>query len=88
MVIKGLKVGDTFDDENFKYKVTAIDTMGNYVSSLVGKASDGAETPKVEIEDESNYESIAYSDLKKIAKEKGISAKGSKEELIDRLKGV
>lgn len=88
---KGLKVGDTFTDNGLLYKITAIHELGYYVSSLVGKASDEAkaeikEEPKVE--KELSLEEMPYSELKKMAKEKGLSAKGSKEEVIDRLKGV
>lgn len=90
MVSKGLKVGDTFTEGKFLYKVTAVDYMGNYVSSLVGLASEGAKIPKVvpEVKETIAYEDMPYSDLKRIAKEKGVSAKGSKEEVIERLKGV
>lgn len=94
MIAKGLKVGETFVDGKYLYEIIAIDSQGRYVSSLVGKAGEGAKTPKkavepmVEVKETKSLDDIPYSELKKLAKEQGVSAKGSKEELIDRLKGV
>lgn len=92
MVKKGLKVGETFTDGNFLYKVLSVDELGNYTSSLVDKASEGDKPKKVVVAKvvdevkETNYDDMPYSELKKSAKEKGVSAKGSKEELLERLK--
>lgn len=36
---------------------------------------------------ETNYEDVAYNDLKKIASEKGLDTKGTKAELVARLNG-
>lgn len=84
MVKKGLNIGDTFADGGLLYKVNSIDSNGHYVSSLVGKASGEAKA----VEKESTLEDMAYSDLKRLAKEKGVSAKGSKEEVLERLRGM
>lgn len=46
MVNKGLKVGDTFEDGGLIYRVDSIHELGYYVSSLVGKASEGAKADK------------------------------------------
>ena len=91
MITKGLKVGDTFTDGGYEYKITSVCDNGNYISSLVGKASEGVKTPKVEVvevAEDKPLEDIDYASLKKMAKEKGISAKGSKEEVIERLRGI
>lgn len=90
MIIKGLKPGDTFTDGKLLYKVDFVYESGNYRSSLVGLASEDEKPKKAVVDEvkEANYADIPYSELKKLAKEQGISAKGSKEELIDRLKGV
>ena len=97
MVKKGLKVGDTFTDNGLIYRITGIHCLGYYISELVGKAGSGVETPKNETEErptetkepkETALEDMSYNDLKKLAKEKGVSAKGSKEEVVERLKGV
>lgn len=86
---KGLKVGDKFEDNGLLYEITDIHELGYYVSTLVGKASVGA---KAEVKEEEatteTLEDMAYADLKKLAKEKGVSAKGSKEEVLERLRGV
>ena len=97
MVKKGLKVGDTFTDNGLIYRITGIHCLGYYISELVGKAGSGVETLKNETEErpteteepkETTLEDMSYNDLKKLAKEKGVSAKGSKEEIVERLKGV
>ena len=95
MVKKGLKVGDTFTDNGLIYRITGIHCLGYYISELVGKAGSGVETLKSETEErpkeepkETTLEDMSYNDLKKLAKEKGVSAKGSKEEVVERLKGV
>ena len=97
MVKKGLKVGDTFTDNGLIYRITGIHCLGYYISELVGKAGSGVETLKNETEErptetkepkETAFEDMPYNDLKKLAKEKGVSAKGSKEDLIERLRGI
>lgn len=97
MIKKGLKVGDTFTDNGLIYRITGIHCLGYYISELVGKAGSGVETLKNETEErpteteepkETTLEDMSYNDLKKLAKEKGVSAKGSKEEIVERLKGV
>lgn len=86
MISKGLKVGDTFTDGGFLYKITSLDSNGNYISSRVGKASE--DIKPVEEVKEVDINDMPYSELKRLAKEKGVSAKGSKEELVERLRGV
>lgn len=86
MIAKGLKIGDTFTDGSFLYKVTSYSENGNYISSLVGMAGEGVK-PEEE-EKEVALEDMPYSELKALAKEKGVSAKGSKEEVIERLRGI
>lgn len=97
MIKKDLKIGDTFTDNGLIYRITGIHCLGYYISELVGKAGSGVETLKNETEErpteteepkETSLEDMSYNDLKKLAKEKGVSAKGSKEEVVERLKGV
>ena len=97
MIKKGLKVGDTFVDGKLLYKITSFDPQGNYISSLVGKAGEEIKAPKAKEEEKAiepivkettSLEDMPYSDLKKLAKEQGVSAKGSKEEVIERLRGI
>lgn len=97
MIKKDLKVGDTFTDNGLIYRITGIHCLGYYISELVGKAGSGVETLKNETEErpteteepkETTLEDMSYNDLKKLAKEKGVSAKGSKEDLIERLRGI
>lgn len=97
MIKKDLKIGDTFTDNGLIYRITGIHCLGYYISELVGKAGSGVETLKNETEErpteteepkETALEDMPYNDLKKLAKEKGVSAKGSKEEIVERLKGV
>ena len=97
MIKKDLKIGDTFTDNGLIYRITGIHCLGYYISELVGKAGSGVETLKDETEErpketeepkETTLEDMSYNDLKKLAKEKGVSAKGSKEDLIERLRGI
>ena len=97
MIKKDLKIGDTFTDNGLIYRITGIHCLGYYISELVGKAGSGVETLKTETEErpketeepkETTLEDMSYNDLKKLAKEKGVSAKGSKEDLIERLRGI
>lgn len=95
MIKKDLKVGDTFTDNGLIYRITGFHCLGYYISELVGKAGSGVETLKNETEErpneepkETTLEDMSYNELKKLAKEKGVSAKGSKEEVVERLKGV
>lgn len=95
MIKKDLKIGDTFTDNGLIYRITGFHCLGYYISELVGKAGSGVETLKNETEErpneepkETTLEDMSYNDLKKLAKEKGVSAKGSKEEVVERLKGV
>lgn len=97
MIKKDLKIGDTFTDNGLIYRITGIHCLGYYISELVGKAGSGVETLKNETEErpketeepkDTTLEDMSYNDLKKLAKEKGVSAKGSKEDLIERLRGI
>lgn len=86
MIPKGLKVGDTFVDDGRTYKVLKV-VGENYESAWVG-----ATPPKTLVADNSasddvDYEDYPYATLKKMCAEKGLDAKGSKADLIERLKG-
>ncbi len=86
MIPKGLKVGDTFVDFGHTYKVTKV-VGENYESVWVGGSSPRTlvvEQPKEAKED---YNSMQYAQLKKLCAEKGLDAKGSKNDLIARLEG-
>lgn len=92
MISKTLKVGDKFTDGSFLYEVLSLtDTPGIYVSKIIGSAKDVKPTKTVKEDkpiESTDYESMAYADLKALAKEKSVSAKGSKEEVIERLKAL
>ena len=87
MITKGLKVGDKFTDGGLTYKVTKV-VGENYESEWVGETSPKslvADEPKKE--EVTDYSTMPYAQLKKVCAEKGVSAKGSREELIARLEG-
>lgn len=91
MIPKGLKVGDTFDDNENTYKVVKV-VGENYESVRVGvkplPLSPVADTEeKKEVVAEEDYESMLYSQLKKLCAEKGLDARGTKADLIARLEG-
>ena len=89
MIPKGLKIGDTFKDGGNTYKVLKV-VGDNYESQLVSKApidffnADSTEEKK---EDKVDLLSVPYAQLKKMCADKGLDAKGSKEDLIARLEG-
>lgn len=88
MIPKGLKVGDTFVDYGMTYKVTKV-VGENYESEWVGATSPRplvVEQPKKE-EVKEDYYSMQYAQLKKLCAERGLDAKGSKNDLIARLEG-
>ena len=87
MIPKGLKVGDTFVDEGMTYKVTKV-VGENYESTWVGATSPTAPVfteSDVKTEDEDDYQSMPYAQLKKLCADRGLDAKGSKSDLIARL---
>lgn len=86
-----MKIGETFTDGNLKFKVIGF-ASGYPVSEFIGFTDKIIEEPVKEeqeeiIEETVNYEDMQYAQLKKICAEKGISAKGSKQDLVDRLRG-
>ena len=91
MIPKGLKVGDTFDDNGI-YRVTKV-VGENYESIWVGETSPKApvvdNTTSVEKEEttDSDYLSLPYAQLKKLCADKGLDATGKKADLIARLEG-
>ena len=91
MITKGLKVGDTFNDGGMTYKVTKV-VGENYESVWTGAISSNTlfvEQPKQEVKQEvkTDLSSIPYAQLKKMCADRGLDAKGSKEDLIARLEG-
>lgn len=85
-------LGDIFVDGNRKFKIIGND--GRYpVSQFIGFVGKDELTEEVKTETvndikvEINYEEIPYAELKKECAKRGLSAKGSKPDLINRLKG-
>lgn len=90
MIPKGLKVGDTFEDFKWVYRVTKV-VGENYESERVG--GNPARTLVVEQPEitkdvvKTDYSSMQYAQLKKLCAEKGLDATGKKDELVARLEG-
>lgn len=94
MIPKGLKVGDTFVDGGMTYKVTKVVDSDRYESVWTGAITPSAtplakEEVKADVteekEEEIDYKSLPYATLKKMCAEKGLDAKGSKNDLVARL---
>ena len=87
MIPKGLKVGDTFEDFGLTYRVTKV--IGkNYESERVGVAPLPFSLPETVVtEEDVDYESMQYAQLKKLCAERGLDATGKKADLIARLEG-
>lgn len=90
---KGLKVGDTFKDEMGVRKVLEVgivDGVEAYTTVLMPD-----DTPVVESiaetivpdEKELDYEEMTLKELQNLAKERGLAIRGSKQDVIDRLRG-
>ena len=83
-----LKIGDTFEDGGVLHKV-----IGQNDSGLICQVIDGdIVKPKEEVveevkQEEDELDTMLYSQLKKLCAEKGLDAKGSKADLIERLRG-
>jgi len=87
MAPKGLKVGDTFKEEGFTFKVLRV--IGDkYVSRMVTTPLGSTEV-KEEVQEEvqEDYLSLPYAQLKKLCAQRGLDATGSKSDLIARLEG-
>lgn len=91
MIPKNLKVGDTFKDGRFTYRVKKVLDNGMYESEMVEEIKELKFTEvkeKVVIKEEKvDYSSIPYAQLKKMCAEKGLDATGSKVDLVARLEG-
>lgn len=88
-----MKIGETFIDGNRKFEVVGF-ASGYPVSKYIGEQPTQIEIFTSEKEEKAevttpdvNYEDMQYAQLKKLCAEKGLSAKGSKQDLVDRLRG-
>jgi len=95
-----MKIGEIITDGNRKLEVIGF-ASGYPVSKFIGFVTDEPkqmeiftepevkEEPKKEeiTQADVNYEEMQYSQLKQMCAQKGISAKGSKQDLINRLRG-
>lgn len=89
------KIGETFTMDGLSFEVIGFDYEGRIIAKRVeGKIS----TPKAIIEEEKpiqaeentteDYESMGIKELQALCKEKGLTIRGSKAEVIQRLKGA
>lgn len=85
---KNLKVGDTFDDDGVKRVVTEVIPFIGYKTEIITssgvKKEEIAPTKKdVEI---ANLEDKGIKELQEMCKAKGLSIRGTKAEVIERLR--
>ena len=93
MIPSGLKVGQTYLENNMVYKVTKVLDDGRYEGTWTGATSSmplAVEEPEEKAEKKSeeleeDYLSMPYAQLKKLCADRGLDAKGSKADLIARL---
>lgn len=91
MIPSNPKIGDRFMDVVL-HEVIGFDYEGRIVSKVVG-AENSVPTP-VEIKAKEtkpigeDYESMSIKELQNICKEKGLAIRGSKAEVIERIKGA
>ena len=87
-----LKIGDTFEDGGVLHKVIGQNDSGLICQVIDGDIVKPKEEAVEEVVDEPKQEedeldTMLYSQLKKLCAEKGLDAKGSKADLIERLRG-
>lgn len=87
---KGLKVGDVFVEDGVKKEVTEVIPFIGYNTKVItrdsvkkDKITDVIEEIKDEIPD---YEEMTIKELQALCKEKGLSIRGTKYEVIERLR--
>lgn len=92
MIPNNLKVGETYKYNGNVYEVIGHDYEGRIVSKVVGA---NAPTPiEIKVEEKKpevvgeDYESKSIKELQSLCKEKGLIVRGSKAEVIERLKGA
>lgn len=90
-----MKIGDIIKKDGLCYKVTDIIeySFGTYPNTiLVGSDVKAVNEPVKAIEEPIkevvDYESMGIKDLQTICKEKGLPIRGTKAEVIERLKGA
>ena len=79
MVLKGLKIGDTFEDSGRAYKVLSVNADGTYFSKAIPK-----EEKKEVVAEEKKYTKteinrMAKDDLLELAKQYGVKAETATE---------
>lgn len=89
MIPSELKLGDRFIDGNREFEVIGTSSLG-YVSKFIGFVDKTAEPIKETVikEDNPDYESMGIRTLQDICRDKGLTIRGSKSELIERLKSA
>lgn len=95
---KGLEIGDVFTDEyGITRKVTEVIPFVGYNSVVVSKEKVKAEPKKEKITEvieektyipplENSYEDMGIKELQALCKDKGLSVRGTKAEVIERLR--
>ena len=90
---KGLNIGDTFKDEMGLRKVigfTEVNYVKYYNTVLVTEETEKApivEQKSEETSTEVDYDSMSLKELQNLCKERGLAIRGSKQDVIDRLRG-
>ncbi len=88
---KNLKIGDIFTDGyGNKYKVKGIIPFVGYDTENVTEITkEDVKIPeaKTEKDNADNYEEMSIKELQQLCKDKGLSYRGSKAQVIDRLRG-
>lgn len=82
---KNLKVGDTFNDNGVIRRVTEVIPFVGYKTEITSSGVKIAEEKK-EVSDDLDGKTIK--ELQDMCKEKGLSIRGTKMEVIKRLRGV
>lgn len=87
---KGLKKGDLFEDGGRVFVVVEVNQDGSYLSELwcpkeeAAASEDAAGCVKANLDPE-DLENWSVKELKKLAKDMGLSTSGTKAEIIERI---
>ena len=79
MIIKGLKVGDTFEDGGRAYRVLSVNADGTYFSKAIDKVEEAEIVVEEKKYTKTEINRMAKDDLLELAKKYGVEAETATE---------
>lgn len=82
------KLGEIFSMDGHSFEVIGYDYEGRVIAKRVESKISAPLVMEEPENDITNYESMGIKDLQALCKEKGLTIRGSKADVIERLKGA